>query len=71
KKLYELLKKPIKKLVWTEKPKKKPPVQMKKSVKKPKKELVKSIPPAEDTSKEETIAKIKKEQQKQLRRQKL
>jgi hypothetical protein len=71
KKLSDLLKKPLKKLVWTEKPKKKSPVKMKKPEKKPKKELVKSIPPTEDTSKEETIAKIKKEQQKQLRRQKV
>ena len=67
KKLSALLKKPEKTKAQKEKPKKKSSVPLKKSAEKPKKEVVKPIVPIEDTSKEEAIAKIKREQGKQLR----
>jgi len=67
KKLFALLKKPEKTKAQKEKPKKKSSVPLKKSAEKPKKEVVKPIVPIEDTSKEEAIAKIKREQEKQLR----
>jgi len=51
-----------------EKPKKKTPVPLKKPAKKPKKETKIPTAPVEDKSKEDAIAKIKKEQEKQLRR---
>jgi hypothetical protein len=56
------------KQVQKEKPKKKLPVLLKKPVEKPKEETVKSVVPVEDTSKEKALAKIKREQEKQLRR---
>jgi hypothetical protein len=59
-------------LTKREEPKKKPSVQKKKSVKKPikkqKKEPEKPAPPTQDMRKEEALAKIKKEQEKQRRK---
>jgi hypothetical protein len=55
-------------LTKREEPKKKPPVQKKKPIKKPKKEPEKPTPPAHDMNKEEALAKIKKEQEKQRRK---
>ena len=68
KKLSAFLKKPEKKSVQKEKPKKKLPVLLKKSAEKPKEKVVKPIVPVEDTRKEEAIAKIQREQDKQLRK---
>jgi hypothetical protein len=68
KKLSALLKKPEKKSNQKKKPKKKLPFLLKKSAKKPKEEIAKPIVPVEDTRKEETIAKIKREQERQLRK---
>jgi hypothetical protein len=67
KKLSSLFKRPEKTSVQKEKPKKKSSVPLKKSAEKPKKEVVKPIVPVEDTSKEEAITRIKREQEKQLR----
>jgi hypothetical protein len=61
-------KKPKKK--QKEKPKKPVPVILKKPVVKPKEEKVESIVPIEDKSKEKALAKIKSEQEKQLRKMK-
>lgn len=63
-KIVGLLKIPKKEPVKEEKTKKKPPVLLKK----PKKETKTPAVPVEDSSKEDAIAKIKKEQEKQLRR---
>lgn len=68
KKISSFLKIPEKEPVKKEKPKKKTPVPIKKPAKKPKKETVTPTAPVEDKSKEDAIAKIKKEQEKQLRR---
>ena len=70
KKLSGLLKKPEKKSAPKKKPKKRLPFLLKKSGEKTKKEIAKTIVPVEDTNKEESIAKIKKEQEKQLRKTK-
>lgn len=61
-------KKPKKK--QKEKPKKRVPAILKKSIEKPKEEKVESIVPVEDKSKEKALAKIKSEQEKQLRKMK-
>jgi len=66
KKLSSLFKKSETTSVQKEKPKKKLSVPLKKSVEKSKKEVVKPIVSVKDTSKEEAIAKIKSEQEKQL-----
>lgn len=68
KKISTLFKKPEKEPVKKEKPKKKTPVPLKKTAEKPKKETKIPTAPVEDKSKEDAIAKIKKEQEKQLRR---
>lgn len=68
KKMSALLKKPEKEPVKKEKPKKKILVPLKKPAEKQKKETVTPTGPVEDKSKEDAIAKIKKEQEKQLRR---
>jgi hypothetical protein len=68
KKLSSLVKKPEKKSNQKKKPKKKLPFLLKKSAKKPKEEIAKPIVPVKDTSKEEAIAKIKREQERQLRK---
>ena len=67
KKLSSLFKKSETTSVQKEKPKKKSSIPLKKSVEKPKKEVVKPIVSVKDTSKEEAIAKIKSEQEKQLK----
>ncbi len=68
KKMSTLLKKSEKEPVKKEKPKKKTPVPLKKPAEKPKKETLTPSTPVEDKTKEDAIAKIKKEQEKQLRR---
>jgi uncharacterized membrane protein len=73
KKLSSLLKKPVEKpkeekQIQKEKPKKKPSSLLKKPVEKTKEETVTPVVSTEDTSREKAIERIKKEQEKQLRR---
>ena len=70
KKLSGFFKKQETTTVQKEKPKKKPSVPLKKSAEKIKEEVVKPIVPVEDTIREEAIAKIRREQEKQLRKMK-
>jgi len=68
KKLFVLFKRPEKKPTKKEKPKKKLPILLKKPAVKPKEETVKSVVPILDTDKEKALAKIRSEQEKQLRK---
>jgi hypothetical protein len=75
-KWYNEYRKPLRKKTKVKKPKKKPKAKpkkklsalLKKPVVKPKEEIVKPVIPVKDTSREKAIERIKKEQEKQLRR---